>query len=173
MGGYLYSTSWDPNHNYIEVYNLSTGSFLKSIDFRKANPGDTSLMIDADMGELTAENRLLAVTHPIGSFLSTRIVELDPSTGVIQDRFSILDADAVKAAKGLAAIGDEVYVSLHVSQNNKQIIVYSRDGVEHRRFGISGSTGIQALAAARAVPEPASALTLAVGLATILRRRKI
>lgn len=67
---------------------------MKSIDFRKANPGETNLMIDADMGELRSENRLLAVTHPIGSFLNTRIVELDPSTGVILDRFSMLDANA-------------------------------------------------------------------------------
>lgn len=63
-------------------------------------------------------------------------------------------------------------MSLHVSQNNKQVIVHDLDGTEHRRFGIFGSTGIQALAAARAVPEPASVMTLAIGLAALLRRRK-
>ncbi|MBP7935376.1 MAG: PEP-CTERM sorting domain-containing protein [Phycisphaerae bacterium] len=172
MGDCLYTNDWRSSHNDIEVYDLATGAFVRAIDFHKANPAESNLMIDADLGEFGPRNRLLAIAHPVGSFAQTQILGLDPLTGVIRDRFSMEDADAVYAAKGLAAIGEETYVSLHVSRDYKQVIVYGRDGTEHRRFGIAGSTGIQALASTHAVPEPASVMALAAGLVMLWGRRR-
>jgi hypothetical protein len=180
LGSNLYDLDWNPNHNYIEIYDLATGSPKGSINFRAANPTASNLMLDGDLGTLRDSNLLLAVAHPVGSYTPTNVVELDPVTGVIQRQFAINDADANRAAKGVDAIGQEIFLSLHVaysSPNFNEVIVYDQNGVEQRRYGVSGSTGVQALAVGPAtVPEPSTLGLLAAGASAVIgfvwRRRK-
>jgi hypothetical protein len=173
IGQSLYVSDWHPNHNGVEVYDLVTGAHERTMGFVDYDDQGRRLMIDRGLGAIRGPDALLATVHPIGMAIPCEILELSPLTGEILDRFYIADDDADNGAQGLTSIGSEVFLGLHVQESWNQIIVYDRDGVEQRRFGIFGSTGVQALAGGpelSQIPEPSAAVALA-GLGAILLAR--
>lgn len=173
IGESLFVSDWHPNHNGTEVYDLATGAHQRTMGFSDYDDLGRRLMIDRGLGAIRGPDALLATVHPIGLATPCEILELSPLTGEILGRFDIPDDDADNGAQGLTSIGNEIFLGLHVQSSWNQIIVYDRDGVEQRRFGIFGSTGVQALAGGpelSQVPEPATAAALA-GLGVILLAR--
>jgi hypothetical protein len=174
IGQTLFASEWHPSHNNIEVIDLVTGEHQRTMTFSGTNSQGTRLLVNRGLGEIRGPDALLATATTLGEPSGpTEILELDPMTAGITSRFEIQDSRAWNVAQGLASIGNEVFLGLHVSVAGDQIIVFSRDGVEQRRFSMAGSTGVQALAGGpdlSAIPEPATAVALA-GLGAMLLAR--
>lgn len=171
LGGSLFFSHWNPSYD-IEVYDSATGAHQRTIGFSEFTGGGLPLMIDRGLGAIRNPDGLLATVHAVGDVTPTEILEFS-LTGEVLHRFEISGADALNSAQGLTSVGNEIYVGLHLTRAGNQVIVYDRSGTEQRRFGLTGSTGVQALAGGpdlSQVPEPATAVALA-GLGVVLLAR--
>ena len=161
LNGLLYTLNYEATIQDIEIFDPSVGAIVGSLDFNGVNPG-APLLLERGLSAITGPDALL-----VGTGFTGELLELDPTSGLITNRFTHAQSPALM---GAAVLDGEIYLSTHTGPD---IYVYNRSGDYLRTISVPGANGFQSLAGSdtAVIPEPSTVCLLLSGWLLFVGRR--
>jgi outer membrane protein assembly factor BamB len=152
LNGLVYILDWSVLTQQLIAYDPDSGSIVQTLDIDATNLDPPP--IKGGLAAISDPDALLVAAVPPSSGVP-EILEIDPATGVITDRFE----HGLAGVLGLAAVDGLIYVGQNTSDT---IQIYSRSGELQGSITITDAIGFQSLAGD--VPAPAEPPTISISL---------
>ena len=131
LNGLIYILEWSVLSQDIIVLDPSSGTVVKTLDIDGVNP--EAPLISGGLASITNPDALLVTTSQ-----TQEVLEIDPATGVITNRFTHNRSGTL----GAATIDGQIYLGANTSAT---IDIFDRSGNTQGAITVPGSIGIQSL----------------------------
>lgn len=131
LNGLIYILDWSVLTQDITVFDPSSGTVINTLDINGVNPG--APLIYGGLAGITNPDALLVTTT-----FTNEILELNPTTGLITNRF----AHNRNGTLGVATANGQIYLGANTSSI---IQIYNRSGGLQGSITVPNSIGIQSL----------------------------